>query len=167
MNLITLLKVQAKYDHNNSSSTWGRFLHRDNLSLGNHLTASICTRLNSVISLHETPFLPFHGGLSHRFFRNYFRNFFRKIIEYFTKSPLLHPTFGTRSNTFSSDFFGNHNTFPNDFSITAQLFAGKTRPKTQLFATHFKEGYNLYPTFAAPSNHPAFPDSCSVIRTFR
>ena len=57
--------------------------------------------------------------------------------------------------------------FPNDFSITAQLFAGKTRPKTQLFATHFKEGYNLYPTFAAPSNHPAFPDSCSVIRTFR
>lgn len=34
MNLITLLKVQAKYDHNNSSSTWGRFLHRDNLSLG-------------------------------------------------------------------------------------------------------------------------------------
>ena len=32
MNLITLLKVQAKYDHNNSSSTWGRFLHRDNLS---------------------------------------------------------------------------------------------------------------------------------------
>ena len=71
MNLITLLKVQAKYDHNNSSSTWGRFLHRDNLSPGNHLTASICTRLNSVISLHETPFLPFRSRLSQRFDGSY------------------------------------------------------------------------------------------------
>ena len=34
----------------------------------------------------------------------------------------FYPTFGTLSNTFSCDFFGNHYTFPNDFSYSTPLF---------------------------------------------